>query len=277
MVPGFTMFENLNVVQILRVGLAGLCFLLSLLAFWLIQREQQRTGSPRRGILRAIYSFMALNLLAALLVSASAYFVPTQKMSMGGELTSPDYLVDYTDYLVDLTKWTPTTLGPVDITRSDYIRKVSETREDFVIHYFTTGTQIKCEPLTHGTQPNFTGPWQDPGDKRQHYDYRLPIGYQPLNTSELISSRFTFADGFHDPQHEWWQANVAYPAKTLSVVLRFPPNKPARRLDVYKIAGINGKEPINDNRPVSPDGGNTYMWVGVHIDSKTRIQFDWDW
>jgi hypothetical protein len=271
------MFGELNVVEILRVGVAGLCFLLSLLAFWLIQREQQRIGDPRRDILRAIYTFMALNLVAAVLVSVSDYFGPIQEAVEAGALTSPDYLVDYTDYLVDLTKWTPTSLGPVDITRSDYVRKVSDTKDDFIIHYFTTGTEIKCEPLTHGTQPSFTGPWQDPGDNRQHYDYRLPIGFQPASYSELIASRFTFTNGFHNPQHEWWQANVAYPARTLSVVLRFPAAKPARQLEVFKIIGINGKQPISANRAVSPDGGYTYMWVGVHLEGKTRIEFDWDW
>ena len=58
------MFGPLDVVQILRVGLAGLCLLLSLLAFWLIQREQQREGDPRHGILRAIYTFMIINMLS---------------------------------------------------------------------------------------------------------------------------------------------------------------------------------------------------------------------
>jgi len=33
-------FKNLDVLEILRLGLAGLCFLLSLLAFFLIYREQ---------------------------------------------------------------------------------------------------------------------------------------------------------------------------------------------------------------------------------------------
>jgi hypothetical protein len=53
----------LDVVVFPGVGLAGLCFLLSLLAFWLIQREQQREGDPRHGILRAIYTFMIINKL----------------------------------------------------------------------------------------------------------------------------------------------------------------------------------------------------------------------
>ena len=65
------MLSGLNVVQILRVGLAGLCFLLALLAFWLIQREQQRPGDPRHGILRAIYTFMVINILSAILVGVA--------------------------------------------------------------------------------------------------------------------------------------------------------------------------------------------------------------
>jgi hypothetical protein len=271
------MFQSLNVVQILRVGLAGLCFLLALLAFWLIQREQQRPGDPRSGILRAIYTFMVINILSALLVGVAGYVEPKQKNPAApGELTSADYLVDYTNYLVDATKWTPSA-SPVDVTRSDYVRKVSDTKSDFVIHYMTTGTEIKCTPLTHGTQPTFDGPWQVPGDQRQHYDYHLPVGNQPATWNELISSRFTFSDGFKNPGHEWWQANVAYPAKTLSVVLRFPANKPAKTLRVSRVIGDNRLQPITENPPVSPDEGHTYMWVGVHLEGRTRIQFDWEW
>ena len=62
-----------NVVEILKVGLSGLCFLLSLLAFWLIRREQQRAAAPRKAILRSIYIFMASNLLVAVLVALASY------------------------------------------------------------------------------------------------------------------------------------------------------------------------------------------------------------
>ena len=62
-----------NVVEILKVGLSGLCFLLSLLAFWLIHREQQRAAAPRKAILRSIYIFMASNLLVAVLVALASY------------------------------------------------------------------------------------------------------------------------------------------------------------------------------------------------------------
>jgi hypothetical protein len=61
-------FKNLDVLEILRLGLAGLCFLLSLLAFFLIYREQGREGMPRVGITRAIYTFMAVNLVTAIIV-----------------------------------------------------------------------------------------------------------------------------------------------------------------------------------------------------------------
>jgi hypothetical protein len=63
-------FKNLDVLEILRLGLAGLCFLLSLLAFFLIYREQGREGKPREGITRAIYTFMAVNLVTAVIVGA---------------------------------------------------------------------------------------------------------------------------------------------------------------------------------------------------------------
>jgi len=71
--------SNLNILEILRLGLTGLSFLLSLLAFWLIHREQQRAASPRKGILHAIYTFMAVNFLTAVLVAMAGYLGPQQQ------------------------------------------------------------------------------------------------------------------------------------------------------------------------------------------------------
>ena len=61
-----------GVPEILQTGLAGLCFLLALLAFRLISQEQKRDANPRKGILRTIYLFIAANFVTAVLVGAAA-------------------------------------------------------------------------------------------------------------------------------------------------------------------------------------------------------------
>ena len=54
---------ELPVLDILKLGLVGLCFLLCLLSFYLLYTEQRRDGNPRRMILRSIYVFMGVTLL----------------------------------------------------------------------------------------------------------------------------------------------------------------------------------------------------------------------
>jgi hypothetical protein len=80
-----TMFQNLNVVEILRVGISGLLFLFSLLAYNLINREQQRDGYPRQGIVKSIYAFMTINFLGAVLVFASGFFGPCNDPKIAAE------------------------------------------------------------------------------------------------------------------------------------------------------------------------------------------------
>jgi len=220
--PGI--FKDLNVVEILRVGLGGLCFLLSLLAFWLIWREQGREGAPRKGILRAIYSFMIANLISAILVAFGAQFVPQRQEAIRTKdhLESATYLAEFSSFLVDLTNWTPETLGPVLITRTDSIRKLGDEKQDYVVPFFTTGQDIKFEPLTYSTKPIFV-PKDDPDKKGKHFDYRLPIAREPAGHTETLSTRFTFPNGFRNPEKEWWQASIAYPSRTISVTIRFPP------------------------------------------------------
>jgi hypothetical protein len=270
-------FPNLNVLEILRLGLAGLCFLLSLLAFWLIHSEQQREATPRKGILKAIYTFMGVNVATAVLVAMAGYLGPRPQGKASDGLSASTYLIDYSTFYLDLTQWTPSTLGPVAMKRADYVRKVSEKDEDYVLPFFTTGQSVICRPISYSSQPIIVGPKRDPERAGLHYDYRLPIGHQPAGHSELVSSEFTYSTGFHDPEHEWWQASVAYPSKTVSVLIRFPADKPCKNISVSDIAGIKGKQLITDNMPSVSDNGHIITWVGINIDANHRIQFDWDW
>lgn len=64
-------------VAILKVGVSGLIFFLSLWSYRLISKEQERTGTPRKGILNTIYIFLGANFLFATLVAVSS-FVQTQ-------------------------------------------------------------------------------------------------------------------------------------------------------------------------------------------------------
>ncbi|WP_156829910.1 peptidoglycan-binding domain-containing protein [Methylovulum miyakonense] len=87
-----TVFKGLPIVDILQVGLSGLCFLLSVLSFQLIYREQHREANPRKGILHSIYVFMGTNFLVAILVAVSPYFVltPTQSRKVPVDVATPD-------------------------------------------------------------------------------------------------------------------------------------------------------------------------------------------
>ena len=60
------MFQNIDVVEILKVGLPGLVFLLSLSAFILIQKEQKK-DPPRNSILKSIKMYMYFSLVFAVL------------------------------------------------------------------------------------------------------------------------------------------------------------------------------------------------------------------
>jgi len=62
--------ENWNIVEILKVGLPGLVFLLSMLSFRLLSKEQEK-NAPSEGILSSIKIFMCINVALAVLTLAS--------------------------------------------------------------------------------------------------------------------------------------------------------------------------------------------------------------
>lgn len=203
--------------------------------------------------------------------------MPTQRGVTTNELGATTYLTDTLTYLVDLTKWTEQAHGPVEITRSDSIRKVSDTRDDYVIPYFTTGSSIRTRFLSYSSQPEFV-PDEQPGFAGKHYLYKVTIGDQPAGFTELVSTLFIFSTRFANPAKEWWQASVAYPSKTVSVVIRFPDRKPCRKIAAFRVLGIRGdKQSIKNSPPLISNEGAIVTWVGLNVEGNSRIEFDWDW
>jgi hypothetical protein len=196
---------QINVLEILRVGLSGFCFLLILLAFWLIRLEQQRAGDPRPGIIRIIYVFMAA-IASVILLGGLGYLAQKQTVVSAGTLSSKTYLVENTTFLLDLAQWKAESGGPAIIRRLDFIKKVGDTSEDFVIPSYTSGDSIEWRPLSDTTSATFTETHAPDQSGKNSYEYRLPMGRQPQNHTELASSEFTFSSGFKNPRNEWWKA-----------------------------------------------------------------------
>ena len=74
--------DNLNIIEILKLGLPGLVFLLSLLSFRLLTKEQDKK-SPSQPILRTIRQYMYLNIFLALL-------------TLGGSIIEDEYFSEST-------------------------------------------------------------------------------------------------------------------------------------------------------------------------------------
>lgn len=63
-----------NIVEILKLGLSGFAFLMMWLSYRLLRVEQERKGDLRPGFLKAIYVFMGLSFVFAVLVASNAAF-----------------------------------------------------------------------------------------------------------------------------------------------------------------------------------------------------------
>lgn len=77
--------DNFNVIEILKVGLPGLVFLLSVLSFKLLNREQEK-NSPSQIMLKSIKHFMYINIFLAVLTAGAPfidkkYSSPTQTVN----------------------------------------------------------------------------------------------------------------------------------------------------------------------------------------------------
>ena len=66
------------VIKAIGFGVIGLCGIILLLVWQLLKSEQSREGEPRKGILHAAYSFMAMSLGLALIIG----FVQLQEQEL---------------------------------------------------------------------------------------------------------------------------------------------------------------------------------------------------
>ena len=58
------MFDDLNVLEILKLGFVGIAFVLAALAYLLLKAEQ-KMDRPRKKMIHPIYAFMAFSLILA--------------------------------------------------------------------------------------------------------------------------------------------------------------------------------------------------------------------
>lgn len=58
------MFDNMQIVEVLKLGFIGLGFLLALLSFWLLRSEQNK-NQPNPNMITPIYVFMGFSLIMA--------------------------------------------------------------------------------------------------------------------------------------------------------------------------------------------------------------------
>lgn len=67
----------MDIVEILKLGLPGLVFLLALLSYRLLAKEQQK-DKPDRTILKYIKSYMYVNILLAILTASAPFLESTR-------------------------------------------------------------------------------------------------------------------------------------------------------------------------------------------------------
>lgn len=274
---------SVPVLDILKVGLSGFCFLLALMGFQLL-RAEQRKESPRPLVLGNIRFFMWMSLALGALVAASPFILskspaPSEDIDHAGMA----YVSDETTYIVDLSQWKPVPkdsaqrVSPVTVIRRDKIRKVKTAHEDYVLPFYTTGLAIDYQPIRDPAPPRFDevrAPEDNP--RLKAYQYTLPIAAEPIEFTAELVNRFIFWNGFRDPR-EWWASAVKYPTIRVTIVFVFPSSKPCRTIEARLRKGQEKEQLLSDNPPSRTDDGLYAFWSGANLKPETRVYFYFDW
>jgi len=277
---------QLPIVEILQVGLPGLCFLLSLFGYSLLRGEQKKE-QPREIMLKSIRGFNWTSLVVGVLVASAAFAQSYFVKSGPNPVTEPagDYIVEQCVYEVDFRQWTPVETNKVDIasspvkvTRSENLRKSTDENKSYLIPFYTTGAKIDCNPLQFPMRPVFQAV-QTPGDnpKQKAYQFEIPIGNQVKGYKTSLMTEFIFWNGFRDPEHEWWAASVKYPTKQIQATFQFPTNKPCKSISVWRKDGISAEVELRDTPAIISQDGKKVVWMGENLPGDCRVFFKFDW
>lgn len=112
--------KHLNVLEILRLGAIGLGFLLALMSYRLLAKEQAN-AEPRRLILSAIKTYMTFALILAALATASEI---TLRLWGGTEAKNS---FDFTSYLAEMRKQYANSQTPESFQRGELRELGQET------------------------------------------------------------------------------------------------------------------------------------------------------
>lgn len=281
---------KLPLVEILKLGISGFCFLLAFLGYLMLRKEQDR-NTARNKVLVSIRFFLIVSIILGVLVSGSSlvqsYLNSTPDSSGFLDQFKTTYVVDESFYFVDLTKWTPVedslrhiASSEVIVNRLDRIRKHNELNEPYTLPFYTTGAKIECMPLLfpNAIQPTFL-PRDAPEGKNdiKGYEYVLPIGNQVVGFSTLLQNRFSFWNGFRDPIEEWWISYIKYPTDRVIVFFQFPEDKLCKEMTAKARHGESTSIPIVENPPIVSKDGRYAVWTGRQWKPETRIQFNFKW
>ena len=277
---------QLPIVEILQIGLPGLCFLLSLLGYSLL-RGEQKMERPREIMLKSIRGFNWTSLIVGVLVATAAfvqsYFVRATLLPV--QDPTGDYIVDQCVFEVDFRDWTPVepdkidaASSPVRITRSENLRKNTIENKNYLIPFYTTGAKIDCNPLQFPTRPTFQSV-QTPGENpmRKDYEFELPIGGQVKGYKTSLMTEFVFWNGFRDTKHEWWAASIKYPTRQIQVTFHFPASKPCKKISVWRKDGISAEVELRDVPAIISQDGAKVVWIGQDFPGDCRVFFKFDW
>jgi hypothetical protein len=274
----------MSILDILKVGVSGFCFLLALMGYRLLRAEQMRP-SPREKLLKNIRFFLWMSLALGVLVAVSPLVSSTRPSAPEGmDSGGATYVTDETTYVIDFTRWKPVADGvkekvsPVTIMRRDKIRKVKPAHESYVLPFYTTGAAIDYKPIRYPVEPTYeqvSAPEDSPNLKA--FQYTLPLDSEPSGFTTELVNRFIFWNGFRDPGKEWWTASVKYPTARLTIIFRFPDEKPCTMIEARLRKGQAKQQLITDNPPSRTDDGLYAFWSGERLAAETRVYFQFSW
>jgi transcriptional regulator with XRE-family HTH domain len=144
------------------------------------------------------------------------------------------------------------------------LRYVPADRTEIQLHYATTGTAIDGRSLSHPDQAEWlgspTGSATSAGRRPMNVRGLLKIRVPAAAGRQLIQNRVEYVNAFSAPDQQWFHTQVVYPTDSLTLLVRFPADRPYQSLRGLCQRRIAGPLIPPAEQPISISAGRLAYW-----------------
>jgi len=161
-------------------------------------------------------------------------------------------------------------------------RRLPAAPRPLTFYYATTGKRIDGRCLSHPTAAQWRETTDqaatDPAASAWRHSYQMNVRLDNAGEEQpIVENRLEYVDAFQTQDREWFRTHVLFPTESLSIIVRFPPDKLAQKLRGKWQHHPTGLFQETRPQPLNSLNGQLAYWRLPNPCLGATYQLEWQW